>query len=95
MVIKYNPYGWEIRPHKTETQKTIEKQREIARLEQQIAFLMNEANSRINQFISHNHDPVTLLLELDKIFPEVTKIIQETAKLNFELYGFSAYPKIP
>lgn len=95
MAITYNPYGWEIRPRETELQKTITKEREIARLEEKIAFLMSEANARINQFISHNHDPVTLLIELDKIFPEIKEIIEETAKLNFELYGFRAYPGIP
>jgi len=95
MAITHNPYGWEIRPRKTELQKTIEKEWEIARLEEKIAFLMSEANSRINQFISHNHDPVTLLVALDKMFPEIQKTIEETARLNFELYGLKAYPIIP
>lgn len=95
MAITYNPYGWKIRPRKTEHQKTMEKEWEIARLEEKIAYLMSEANSRINQFISHNHDPVTLLIELDKIFPEIQETIEKTARLNFELYGFRAYPIIP
>lgn len=110
MAITYNPYGWEIRPRKTEPQErvekenspsktelqeTIEKEGEIARLEEKVTFLMNEANSRINQFISHNHDPVTLLIELDKTFPEIQKSIEEVARLNFELYGFKAYPVMP
>lgn len=56
---------------------------------------MNEANSRINQFISHNQDPITLLIELDKMFPEIQKLVEEIARLNFELYGFRAYPMIP
>lgn len=95
MAITYNPYGWEIRPRKTKLQKTIEKEREIARLEEKITFLMSEANSRINQFISHDHDPITLLIELDKMFPEIQKSVEEVARLNFELYGFRAYPIIP
>lgn len=110
MAITYNPYGWEIRPRKTEDQEiakkenslsktelqeTIEKEGEIARLEDKITFLMSEVNSRINQFISHNHDPVTLLIELDKMFPEIQKSVEEVARLNFELYGFRAYPIIP
>ena len=95
MAITYNPYGWEIRPRKTELQKTIEKERKIARLEENITFLMSEANSRINQFISHDHDPTVLLRELDKMFPEIQKSIEEVARLNFELYGFRAYPIIP
>lgn len=95
MAITYNPYGWEIRPRKTELQETIEKERKIARLEENITFLMSEANSRINQFISHNHNPITLLRELDKMFPEIQKSIEEVARLNFELYGFKAYPIIP
>lgn len=95
MAITYNPYGWEIRPRKTELQETIEKERKIARLEENITFLMSEVNSRINQFISHNHNPITLLRELDKMFPEIQKSIEEVARLNFELYGFKAYPIIP
>lgn len=110
MAITYNPYGWKIRPRKTEDQETvekenspsktelqetIEKEREVARLEEKITFLMSEANSRINQFISHNHDPITLLIELDKMFPEIQKSIEEVARLNFELYGFKAYPVMP
>lgn len=110
MAITYNPYGWEIRPRKTEHQETVEKksspgktelqetikkEREIARLEEKITCLMNEANSRINQFISHNQDPITLLIELDKMFPEIQKLVEEIARLNFELYGFRAYPIIP
>lgn len=95
MAITYNPYGWEIRPRKTELQKTIEKERKIARLEENITFLMSEANSLINQFISHNHDPTVLLRELDKMFPEIQKSIEEVARLNFELHGFRAYPVDP
>lgn len=110
MAITYNPYGWEIRPRKTERQETvkkenspsktelqetIKKEREVARLEEKITFLMNEANSRINQFISHDHDPAILLRELDKMFPEIQKSIEEVARLNFELYGFKAYPVSP
>ena len=95
MAITYNPYGWEIRPRKTELQKTIEKERKIARLEENITFLMSEANSRINQFISHDHDPTVLLRELDKMFPEIQKSIEEVARLNFELHGFRAYPASP
>lgn len=95
MAITYNPYGWEIRPRKTKLQETIEKERKVARLEENITFLMSEANSRINQFISHNHDPVILLKELDKMFPEIQKSIEEVARLNFELHGFRAYPASP
>ena len=110
MAITYNPYGWEIRPRKTEhqervekesgpskteLQETIKKEGEVVRLEKKIAFLMGEANSRIDQFISHDHDPITLLIELDKIFPEIQKSVEEVARLNFELYGFRAYPIIP
>lgn len=110
MAIKYNPYGWEIRPRKiedqetvkkenrlseTELQETIKKEGEVVRLEKKIAFLMGEANSRIDQFISHDHDPIILLIELDKMFPEIQKSIEEVARLNFELYGFKAYPVMP
>lgn len=110
MAITYNPYGWEIRPRKTEDQETVKKENspsktelqetikkegEVARLEEKITFLMSEANSRINQFLSHDHDPITLLIELDKMFPEIQKSVEVVARLNFELYGFRAYPIIP
>ena len=110
MAITYNPYGWEIRPRKTERQETvkkenspsktelqetIEKEWEVARLEEKITFLVSGANSRINQFLSHDHDPITLLIELGKMFPEIQKSIEEVARLNFELHGFRAYPASP
>ena len=50
---------------------------------------------KINQFISHDHDPITLLIELDKMFPEIQKSVEEVARLNFELHGFGAYPVSP
>lgn len=94
MVITYNPYGWKIRPRKTEPQKTLEKERDVVLLKRKIVFLMSEANSRIDQFISYNHDPVMLSIELTEIFHEIKEIIKKIAKLNFELYESREYPSI-
>lgn len=35
MAIKYNPYGWEIRPRKTEDQETVKKENRLSETELQ------------------------------------------------------------
>lgn len=80
MAIKYNPYGWEIRPYETKKER-IEKEK--INQQKKVSYLFSLTYGMITDYLSYsNIDILSLLNHLDKLHDELERL--EILRIRYE-----------